>query len=343
MHVHFRTGEMAELVIPLTAATFAGAVVMPNVMDANGNPVLVSKEAVIDYKNQILAICEKYNTKLNPYMTLFMRRDGYTYEFLEDIKDEIIGIKLYPQGLTTNSEHGLSNMFEDTLLRTLDYMQHLGIPLMVHGETNGFVMNRETEFTEIYRIWAAKFPNLKIIMEHITTKESANLLDEFENLFATITVHHLMITLDDVAGGMLQPHLFCKPIAKTPDDRRALRRLALTGHDKICLGTDSAPHPQSKKECCGCAAGVFTAPIAIQLLVQEFLDTGEGSEETLQKFVSDNAQRIYNIKPLEKTVKLERRDRIVPAQYFTHKEDDPNHFKVIPMCAGQKLNWSLVM
>ncbi|WP_128326747.1 amidohydrolase family protein, partial [Arcobacter suis] len=147
---------------------------------------------------------------------------------------------------------------------TLESMSKLGIPLCIHGETNGFVMDREKEFMPIYESIAKAFPNLKIIMEHITTKDAIELLDKYDNLYATVTLHHLLITLDDVAGGMLNPHLFCKPIAKRPEDRSALLNAALKAHPKLMFGSDSAPHPKHKKECCGCAAGVFTSPIALQ-------------------------------------------------------------------------------
>jgi dihydroorotase len=209
-------------------------------------------------------------------------------------------------------------------------MEELGIPLMVHGETHGFVMDREGEFLAIYRHLAAAFPKLRITMEHITTAAAVALLDEFENLFATVTLQHLLITLDDVAGGMLRPHLFCKPIAKRPEDREALLAAALCGHPKLMFGSDSAPHPREKKECCGCAAGVFTAPIALQALADLF--TSNGAADKLQGFVSDKARAIHGIEAPAKRVRLERRDFTVPASYGG----------VIPMFAGETIPWSLV-
>jgi dihydroorotase len=190
-------------------------------------------------------------------------------------------------------------------------------------------MDREAEFVSIYEKLAEAFPDLTIIMEHITTKASVEALDRFENLYATITLHHLMITLDDVAGGMLQPHLFCKPIAKRPEDREALREVALNGHPKVMFGSDSAPHPQSAKESCGCAAGVFTAPIALQVLTELFVK--HSTVENLQAFVSDNAQKVYkNITIPQKSIKLEKKPFIVPKKYGT----------VVPMYAGEKLAYS---
>jgi dihydroorotase len=176
---------------------------------------------------------------------------------------------------------------------------------------------------------AINFPKLKIIMEHITTKEAVEMLDKYENLYATITVHHLMITLDDVAGGMLRPHLFCKPIAKRPHDREALLKIALDAHPKVMFGSDSAPHPKHTKESCGCGAGVFTAPIALQLLCEIF--DKHNKLDNLQSFVSDNAQRIYGICAEYKEVVLSKRDFVVPEMYG----------EVVPMMAGETLKWSI--
>ena len=178
---------------------------------------------------------------------------------------------------------------------------------------------------------ARNFPELKIVMEHITTKEAVAALDRYDNLYATITLHHLYITLDDVAGGMLQPHLFCKPIAKRPEDRSALLNVATGAHPKVMFGSDSAPHPREKKEGPGCAAGVFTAPVALQGLVQLF--DRHGALDNLQAFVSDNARRIYGITPPIKEIVLEKRACRVPEIYGE---------TVVPMFAGESLEWRIV-
>ena len=296
MHLHLRDGEMLENIAHASAHTFSGAIVMPNLV-----PPVSNKEEVLAYKKRIISAVG--NETFTPYMTLFFK-PSYDKAFLTSIRDEITAIKLYPAGITTNSEGGVSGFDVDELRPALEAMSDLGIPLCVHGETNGFVMDREAEFVSIYERLATAFPKLTIIMEHITTKESVAALDRFENLYATITIHHLLITLDDVAGGMLQPHLFCKPIAKRPEDRDALLGVALSAHPKVMFGSDSAPHPRHAKEACGCAAGVFTAPIALQLLAELF--EKHKALDKLQAFVSDNAQNIYNIKVPSKTVTLEK-------------------------------------
>ena len=319
MHLHLRDGDMLKTVAPLSAKTFSGAIIMPNLV-----PPITTKKALLGYKERILkAIGED---SFIPYMTLFFKTD-YDYEFLKDIKDEILAIKLYPAGITTNSEDGVDNFSIDSLAPVLEAMSELGIVLCVHGETNGFVMDREAEFIPIYEKIAKRFPKLKIIMEHITTKEAVEALDRYENLYATITLHHLYITLDDVAGGLLRPHLFCKPIAKRPEDRMALRKVAFSAHEKVMFGSDSAPHPRDKKEAPGCAAGVFTAPVALPALAQIFYEAGV--IENLQKFVSQNAQNIYGVTPPLKEVILEMESFEVPKEYNG----------VVPMFAGESLSW----
>jgi dihydroorotase len=321
MHLHLRDEKMLEVVAPLSSYSFAGAVVMPNLV-----PPITTIEALEEYKKRILS--STCRDKFEPLMTLFFKND-YGYDFLKNAKKHISALKLYPSGITTNSEGGVSSMDIGELRETFEAMSELGIPLLVHGETNGFVMDREKEFATVYEQFAQNFPDLKIVMEHITTRQSASLLDRYENLYATITLHHLYITLDDVAGGMLSPHLFCKPIAKRPEDRDALLSLALSAHPKVMFGSDSAPHPMDKKESCGCAAGVFTAPIALQALATLF----EKHEklENLQAFVSDNARKIYGYKPLEKEVILEKTAFVVPESYGD----------VVPMFAKEELAWSI--
>jgi len=292
---------------------------MPNLV-----PPVTTGEMVREYRASIEeAIGEE---KFRPYMTLFFQEE-YSYDFLKEVREEILAIKLYPAGITTNSEGGIADLSVERLAPVLEAMSALGIPLSVHGETDGFVMDREAQFIPIYEKLALRFPDLTIIMEHITTKEAVEALFRHENLYATITLHHLSITLDDLAGGLLRPHLFCKPIAKRPEDRTALRKMAFLGHEKVMFGSDSAPHPREKKEASHCAAGVFTAPVALPALAQLF--EGAGVLENLQKFVSDNARRIYGITPPDKEVLLVKEKWRVPESYGG----------VVPMFAGEELEW----
>lgn len=320
MHLHLRDGVMLEQVAPLSAYSFSGAIVMPNLV-----PPVSTADDVKAYKQRIMAAVP--NDYFEPYMTLFYK--NYDKKFLESVKDHILAIKLYPAGITTNSEGGVSSFNIEEMRPTLNAMSELGIVLCVHGETDGFVMDREAEFMSIYEMLASNFPDLKIIMEHITTKAAVDMLDKYPNLYATITVHHLLLTLDDVVGGMMMPHHFCKPIAKRPEDKEALLKVALDAHPKVMFGSDSAPHPISKKEACGCAAGVFTAPIALQLLCEIF--DKYSKLENLQAFVSDNAQNIYGICPEFKEIVLEEREFEVPAIYGN----------VVPLYGGKKIKWAI--
>jgi dihydroorotase len=274
---------------------------MPNLV-----PPVDSLDALLRYKDAVLAATSASDNAFSPYMTLFF--GDYSEAELHAARPHIIGIKLYPAGVTTNSESGTRSI-EDAK-PTFARMEALGIPLLVHGETSGFVLDREREFVGIYDELAREFPNLKIVMEHITTADAVAFLDTYPNVFATITVHHLLITLDDVAGGLLQPHLFCKPIAKRPEDRQALLDAVLSAHPKVMFGSDSAPHPRHAKEACGCAAGVFSAPVALACLTELF--DQHGVLDNLQAFISDNAQRIYNLTPIAKQVTLSRQAWTVP-------------------------------
>ena len=320
MHIHFREGAMLDLVAPLSAETFAGGVIMPNLV-----PPVADLERLEWYTGEVRrAVGEHIFT---PYMALFFR--NYSEADLAAVRESIIGIKLYPEGVTTNSEGGVKSVSDAE--QTMAMMQDMDIPLLVHGEVpESFVMDRESDFLPTYDELAQKFPRLKIIMEHITTAAAVKLLDRYENVHATVTLQHLLITLDDVAGGLLYPHLFCKPIAKRPEDRDALLHAALTAHPKLMFGSDSAPHPLEKKECCGCAAGVFTAPVALAMLAELF--DAHDALDKLQAFVSGNAQSIYGLTPPAKTVHLVKEPCTVPAKYGD----------VVPIRSGGAIGWRVV-
>ena len=319
MHLHMREGAMLQTVAPLSAGPFAGALIMPNL----STPV-DSLDRLLAYRAAIEGAVG--GATFQPYMTLFFRH--YSEAELRAAQPHIIGIKLYPAGVTTNSADGVQQLA--TIDPTLALMEQLGIPLLVHGETHDFVLDREERFLTVYDRIAHAFPRLTIVMEHITTQAAADFLDRHPNIYATVTLHHLLITLDDLAGGLLSPHLFCKPLAKRPEDRAALLELALRAHPKLMFGSDSAPHPLSAKECSGCAAGVFTAPVILPALTALFAQ--HGALDQLQDFISGNAQRIYKISPLAKIITLEQRPWRVPERYGD----------VVPFLAGQQLEWMVV-
>ncbi|MCD8070428.1 MAG: dihydroorotase [Akkermansiaceae bacterium] len=323
MHLHLRDNAMLRLAAPLSAETFAGAVVMPNLL-----PPVTDAAAMEAYARRIGAAC---GPDFRPWMTLFLKDQGERELLAARSFSNFFGLKLYPAGVTTNSGGGVLRF--DRIGRTLAVMQEMGVPLLVHGESRGFVMDREREFLAVYRSLAEQYPGLTISMEHITTAAALRLLDEYENLVATVTLQHLLFTLDDLAGGLLRPELFCKPVVKRPEDREALCEAALNGHPRLMFGSDSAPHPRSNKECLGCAAGVFTAPFALQRLAGLFAEAGR--LENLQAFVSGNARRIYGFAPPVKRVVLTDVPFHIPALYRGFGES------VIPMGAGEWIPWSV--
>ncbi|NWF66663.1 MAG: dihydroorotase [Campylobacterales bacterium] len=320
MHLHLRDNEMLENVAPLSSIYFRGGLVMPNL-----TPPIFSKDDVLSYKKRILKAskCDDFE----PFMTVFYSKE-LNVEKLQQLKDYIKAVKLYPAGVTTNSESGLSELDFSAMRDVLDFMSNNNIPLSIHGETNGFILDRESEFAPIFENLAKEFPKLKIIMEHISTTTLANLLDKYENLYATITIHHLLFTLDDLLGERLNPHLFCKPIVKTYKDRETLLNLALNAHEKVSFGSDSAPHTKSSKECANGSAGIFSSPIALLCLAELF--EKHNKLDNLQKFVSDNAKKIYDIELSNKEVVLVKKDFLVPENYGT----------VVPMFANKTISWS---
>jgi len=293
MHVHLREGKILKDVLPHTTNQFVAAVIMPNLV-----PPVDNKERLLSYKQEILKNCENFT----PLMNVFMR--NYSEEELIELSEFIFAIKLYPAGITTNSEGGVKGI--EDVYPVLEIMEELNIHLSVHGETHGFVMDREREFIPVYKKLATDFPKLKIIMEHVGTAEMLHLLDEYENLYATVTLHHLLLTLDEVAGGMLNPHYFCKPIIKTPKDRAEIQKYVKSGHKKIMFGSDSAPHPIKNK--LKGAAGVFSAPVILPALAEFF----EGDIETFQKFISDNARENFNINVPEREIELVEEEWVAP-------------------------------
>jgi dihydroorotase len=319
MHVHLRQEEMLYNVAPHTAKQFVGAVCMPNTL-----PPVDTIERYDAYVSDITKAAAPLS--FEPYVPLFFRED-YTREELTKARDRLFGIKLYPAGVTTNSDAGVAEL--SRIEPVLDIMQDLDLPLLVHGETNGYSPDREREFVSVYDHIATTFPKLRLIMEHITTVESAAFLDKHENVFATITLHHLLYTMDDMLGGPFNPFLFCKPILKSPTDRAALQDLVVQGHPKVMFGSDSAPHTEVMKRTEG-AAGCFTSPVLLPMLAQFFEE--KGILEKLQAFVSDHAIRIYGVNPPERVVTLEQSEWTVPPRYGS----------IVPVNAGETLRWRVV-
>ena len=318
MHVHLREGAALPTLAALTAQSFASAVVMPNLQE----PV-DSLEALLAYREAIVSATQAWD--FEPCMTLFFK--NFSRCQLEAARPHLLGVKLYPKDITTRSEQGVECL--DDILETLGLLEDLGITLMVHGESTGFPPDRETAFLPTYHFLAKTFPKLHIVMEHITTAHALDCLEAHENLSATLTVHHLLLSLDDLLGESLKPHLFCKPIVKSKRDRHALRQAALAAHPKICLGTDSAPHPQSAKLSATVPPGIFSSPVALPLLTELF--ERHDALESLSAFVCENATSLYKIRPPIRAVQLCRQAWNVPCSYGD----------MVPLKANTSLAWRL--
>jgi len=232
-------------------------------------------------------------------------------------------MKFYPDGITTNSDSGINSIEE--IYPTLELLAKYNIPLSIHGETNGSMLNREREFAPTYEKLAKDLPNLTIIMEHISTKELAALATKYDNLKATVTLHHLLLTLDDLCGGALNVHYFCKPTVKLASDRDVLQELVKSGHKNVMFGSDSAPHPIKNKF--KGAAGIFSAPVILPALAEFF----EGDEVKMQTFLSDNAINNFNLDVMDKTITLIEEEWTAPRMVG----------EVVPMFAGKRFNWKV--
>jgi dihydroorotase len=312
MHLHIRQGEMLKKVLPETTRQFSGAVIMPNTI-----PPITSLEGVLNYKKEIL----ECDNNFTPLMDVFLQ--NFTEEEIIALKPHIFGMKFYPDGITTNSDSGINSIEE--IYPTLELLAKYNIPLSIHGETNGTMLEREREFASTYEKLAKDLPNLTIIMEHISTKELAELVVKYDNLLATVTLHHLLLTIDDLCGGGLNVHLFCKPTVKLASDRQALQNLVKSGNKSVMFGSDSAPHPLKNKF--KGAAGIFSAPIILPALAEFF----EGDELKMQTFLSDNAINNFNLEVESKEIVLVEEEWIAPRIIG----------EVVPMWGGKTFNYKV--
>jgi len=330
MHVHLREGQLMRDVLPYTVQDFSRALVMPNLMKP-----IESLSAINLYRNEIMAEASKLpgGETFKPLMTIKITKNTIPQE-VRAAKDVIVAAKLYPEGVTTNSSDGVKDF--KALYPIFEVLQTDEKVLCIHGEhPDAEVLSREEKFLPVLRHIASDFPKLRIVLEHVSTAAAVACVAGLpKTVAATITVHHLLITLDDVIGGMLKPHLFCKPIAKTSEDRKSLLMAAMSGisggdRGKFFLGTDSAPHPVQSKECSSGCAGVFTAPVALPLLTSIFAE--EGKIKELEAFTTHNAQRFYELYPSKEKIAIVREPMEVPGGYV----------EVVPFMAGRTLDWSV--
>lgn len=328
-HVHLRDGAMLRAVAGYTAAQFARAIVMPNL-----TPPITSVAAAEAYRARIQAALPADAT-FRPLMTCYLTDDADAGEIVRGhAAGAWIACKLYPAGATTNSAHGVTDVRR--IHAVLEAMQRADMPLLMHGEVTDpavDIFDREAVFIDrVLQPLLADFPELKVVMEHITTADAAAFVAEEggERLAATITPQHLLLGRNALFDGGLRPHAYCLPVLKRERHRLAVRRAAVSGSPRFFLGTDSAPHDAARKEAaCGCA-GIFNAPHALECYAQVFDE--EGALDRLQAFASENGARFYGLPLNTSTVTLERAEARVPDRLGD----------VVPFRAGEVLGWRLV-
>ena len=331
MHAHFRDGDAMAAVARATAREFARAIVMPNL-----KPPVVSVKKARAYRERILAALPK-RAAFEPLMTLYLTDDTRPDEIAAAKASGFVkAVKYYPAGATTNSASGVTDIRKCDAV--LEAMQAAGMPLLVHGEVTDAdvdVFDRESVFLErTLAPLVARFPKLKVVVEHITTQEAAAFVARAPaNVAATITAHHLLLNRNAIFAGGINPHHYCLPILKREPHRRALVKAATSGDPKFFLGTDSAPHARSRKESCCGAAGVYTAHAALELYAEAF--DAAGALGRLEAFASHHGADFYGLPRNTGKVTLERKPWKVPAAYRFGGE------ALVPLRAGQTVAWRL--
>lgn len=331
-HVHLRDGAALKAVLPDTAKQFARAIVMPNL-----RPPITTTALASEYRARILSALP-VGLNFEPLMTLYLT-DNTTAEEIALAKASgfVHGVKLYPAGATTNSDAGVSDL--SRCAKALEAMEKLGMPLLVHAEVTDpdvDVFDREKVFIDRHMTSLVKnYPKLKIVFEHITTKQAADFVTQSpSNVAATITAHHLLLNRNDMFKGGINPHHYCLPILKREEHRLALVNAAISGNAKFFLGTDSAPHAKNTKEAaCGCA-GMYTAHAAIELYAEAF--DNANALDKLEGFASFFGADFYGLPRNIDKITLEKTSWIAPEVLLLGDET------LVPFRAGQAIKWKII-
>ena len=332
-HLHLRDGAALAAVVGDTARRFGRAIVMPNL----NPPVRTTREA-LGYRERILAALPP-RARFDPLMTLYLTDDTPPEEITAAKESgRVHAVKLYPAGATTHSAAGVTRI--SRCFRALERMAEVDLPLLVHGEVTDpaiDVFDRESAFIEeVLGPLVARFPNLRVVLEHITTREAAQFVEVTgPKIAATITAHHLLMNRNSLFLGGVRPHHYCLPVLKREEHREALVEAATSGNPKFFLGTDSAPHARSAKEAaCGCA-GMYTAHGAIELYAVAFEEAGK--LDKLEGFASRFGAQFYGLQPNRDRITLVRSEWQMPASLpFGPGEE------LIPLRAGESIPWKLV-
>lgn len=330
-HVHLRDGDALRTVVPHTAAQFGRAIVMPNLKP----PVTTAAQAVA-YRDRIRAAVPE-GVSFEPLMTLYLTDNLPPDEIARARDAGVVAAKLYPAGATTNSDAGVTDIRKT--YRTLEAMQKQGMLLLVHGEVTSSdidLFDREAVFIDQQMIPLRRdFPELKVVFEHITTREAAQYVAEAGPFTAaTITAHHLLYNRNAIFSGGIRPHYYCLPVLKREVHRQALLAAATGGSDRFFLGTDSAPHPAHLKEHATGCAGCYTAHAALELYAEAF--DSVGALDRLEGFASFHGPAFYGLPRNSGTVTL-RRERWTPPESFAFGQAE-----LKPLRAGEALSWRQV-
>ncbi|PRW45391.1 dihydroorotase [Chlorella sorokiniana] len=334
-HLHVRDGAGLRSVVPHTAATYGRAIIMPNLV-----PPVTTAAAALEYKQRVLDAVPAERRGpggFTPLMTCYLTDNTQPEDAHRAKEAGVVAFKLYPAGATTNSDSGVTDIGK--CLPTLRAMAEAGLLLLVHGE----VTDPEVDFFDREKVFIEtklkplldKVPELRVVMEHITTRDAAEFVASAPaNVAASVTPQHLLLNRNALFVGGLRPHAFCLPILKREEHRAAVAAAATSGSRKFFLGTDSAPHPKHAKEsACGCA-GLFSAPVALPLYAHAFEQAG--ALQHLEAFASLNGPDFYGLPRNTDKVVLRRQPWTVPASYAFGDS------QVVPMWAGQECPWTVV-
>ncbi|MES2367987.1 dihydroorotase [Thiobacillus thioparus] len=327
-HIHFRDGAAMQSVLPDTARVFGRAIAMPNL-----KPPVVNVADAAAYRDRLLAAAGA--AAFDPLMTLYLTDNTQPDEIRRARASGFVhAVKYYPAGATTNSDSGVTELAK--AYQAIAAMEEVGMPLLLHGEVVDAevdVFDREAVFIERHLIRLMNdFPRLKIVLEHITTRQAAEFVAAAPaNVAATITAHHLLYNRNAMFKGGIRPHMYCLPVLKREQHRQALVAAAISGNPKFFLGTDSAPHAVGAKEAaCGCA-GIYSAHAAIELYAEAFEDAG--ALDRLEAFASFHGADFYGLQRHADTITLRRESWTAPARLGLGDE------ALIPLRAGETIRW----
>ena len=330
-HLHVRDAQALHTVVPHTAAQFARAIIMPNL-----RPPVTTAVQALAYKQRILAAVPE-GLDFQPLMTLYLTDNLPAAEIARAQDAGVVALKLYPAGATTNSDAGVTDLRKT--YATLEAMQRAGMPLLVHGEVTSRevdLFDREAVFIEQQLMPLRRdFPELKIVFEHITTKEAAQFVAHADRFTAaTVTAHHLLFNRNALFTGGIRPHYYCLPVLKRETHRQALVQAVSSGSTKFFLGTDSAPHPAHLKEHASGCAGCYTAHAALEMYAEAFDDAG--ALDQLEAFASFNGPAFYGLPRNTGTVTLKREAWTAPESFAFGEA------QLKPLRGGESLPWRMV-